>query len=162
MLLRFTDKLSKKLKTGPLTKVDRDPGPYFEWYANFFTADRTQYILTTEAKSLFSVVMYGRGITNDGVYLKHLTNLLSEYMAETENRLIFERVIAPKIGAVTMSKTSNRSVLGSMNDMVNMSQICIAYQEASTLDLMTLINRTPFKAINYKSPAEAFRKMKLT
>ncbi len=162
MLLRFTDKLSKKLKTGPLTKVDKDPGPYLEWYAHLFTASRTQYILTTEAKSLFTVVMYGRGVTDDGVYLKHLTSLLREHVKDTGNRLIFERVIAPKTGIVTMSKTANRSVLGSMNDMVNMCKICIQLEEPSPWDLMELINRTPFKAIKYKNPAEAFRQMKLT
>lgn len=91
-------------------------------------------ILTAEVKSLFSVVMYGIGVTDDCIYLKYLINLLREYMNGTENRLIFERVIATKTGAVTMSKIASRSVLGSMNDMVNLCEMCIQLKGPSPWD----------------------------
>ena len=162
MILRFTGKLSKKLKTGPLTKIDEDPGPYLDWYANLFTAQRYQYILVTEAKSLLSIVMHGGGVTDDDKFIKQFLSQLHEYLNDTGNRLIYERIIVPQTGVIKMSKTASKSVLGSMNDMINLSKIYLEDEELGPWDLMKMINRTPFKAINYDRPEEAFRKMKLS
>ena len=62
MIIRFTEKLAKKLKLGPLTKIDVKPdNPYLEWYANsFIDADKVQYFIVTNADSLLSIVMRGR------------------------------------------------------------------------------------------------------
>jgi len=161
MLIRFTDKLSKKLKIGPLTKVVDDPGRYLEWYAHLFTANRYQYILVTEASSLFSIVMYGKGINHDGKFIEQLIDQLREYLEETENQVIFDRIIAPTLGAIMISKTSSKKVLGSMNDMVSLSKRVLEDEETIPWDLANFINRTPFKAIAYKTPTKAFREMNL-
>ena len=78
MVIRFTAKLSKKLKLGEITKVDRYPGPYLEWYAHLFTFNRFQYILTTEANSLYTTMMYGRGIVDDNEYLQRFFSHLRD------------------------------------------------------------------------------------
>ena len=161
MILRFTGKLSKKLKIGPLTKIEEDPGPYLDWYANLFTAQRYQYILVTEAKSLLSIVMHGGGITDDDKFIKQFLSQLSEYLNDTGNRLIYERIIVPKTGVIKLSKTASKTVLGSMNDMIHLSKIYLEDEDIGPWDLMKKLNRTPFKAIDYAYPVEAFRKMKL-
>jgi len=161
MVLRFTGKLSKKLKIGPITKVERDPGPFLEWYANLFTANRTQYILVTEARSLLSIVIYGRGVVDDSIFINHFLSFLREYLDEKGNRLIFERVIGPNSGQITMSKTASKSILGSMNDMVSMSKFTLQREDVSLMYLTEMINRTPFKAIDYQSPLEAFGNLKV-
>ena len=61
-----------------------------------------------------------------------------------------------------MSKTASKSVLGSMNDMINLSKVYLEDERIGPWDLMKKLNRTPFKAINYGYPEEAFRKMKLS
>lgn len=162
MILRLTGKLSKKLKTGPLTKIDEDPDPYLDWYANLFTAQRYQYILVTEAKSLLSIVMHGGGVTDVDNFIKQFLSQLHEYLNDTGNRLIYERIIVPQTGRIKISKTVNKSVLGSMNDMVYLSKTYLENEEIGPWDLMKKINRTPFKAINYAYPEEEFRKMKLS
>lgn len=161
MLLRLTDKLSKKLKIGPLTKVVRDPGPYLEWYGLLFTVHGRQYILTTEAKSLFSVVMYGRGVTDEDIYLQHLFNHLKEYLHCIGNRLIYDRVIAPRTGLITMSKTSSKAVLGSMNVMARLCASRLEDEDRMPWDLSECINTTRFKAIHPQYPKAAFQCMEL-
>jgi len=161
MILRVTEKLSKKLKTGPIKKDKRDPGAFLEWYANLFTANRAQYILVTEAKSLLSIVMYGRGVVNDNIFISQFLSFLHEYLDEKGFRLIFERVIAPNSGRITMSKTASKSILGSMNDMVSMSKFTLQIEDVSPFDLTEMINKTPFKAIDYQSPLEAFGNLKV-
>lgn len=60
MIIHLTDKLRKKLKAGTLTNVEKETKPQLRWYGNVFTVKRVQYVLVTNAKSLYSVVMYGR------------------------------------------------------------------------------------------------------
>ena len=38
---------------------------FADWSAHLFTAERTQYILISNTASLYSMVMFGRGITDD-------------------------------------------------------------------------------------------------
>ena len=161
MILRFTEKLSKKLRTVPLTRVEEDPGPYLDWYAHLFTSNRIQYILTTEAHSLLTIVMYGRGITSDGIFLRYFFSDLEKYLDDIGGRMIVDRIIAPRAGRITLSRTVNRSVLCSMNDMVNISRIMLAQEECSPWDLAEFINDTPFKAIEYQKPRDAFHGLEL-
>ncbi|MCL4195363.1 MAG: hypothetical protein KJZ87_26730 [Thermoguttaceae bacterium] len=64
MIFRLSRKLAAKLKEGSLPSLPLDENPYADWSAHLFTADRTQYIIISNTKSLYSVVLYGRGITD--------------------------------------------------------------------------------------------------
>jgi hypothetical protein len=161
MFIRFTDKLSKKLKLGRISRIEKYPGPFLEWYAHLFSVQRTQYILVTKATSLYTVIMYGRGVVDDNIFLKQFFSFLREKMEEIEGRMIFERIIAPNSARITLSKTINKSVLGSINDMVNMSKFVVESEDMSPFDLSDFLNNTPFKFINYQSPLAAFKSMKL-
>ena len=161
MIIRFTDKLSKKLKLGKISRIEKYPGPFLEWYAHLFSIQRTQYILVTEATSLYTVIMYGRGVVDDNIFLKQFFSFLREKMEEIEGRMIFERIIAPNSVRITFSKAINKSVLGSINDMVNMSKFVVESEDMSPFDLSDFLNNTPFKFIDYQSPLAAFKSMKL-
>ena len=160
MIIRFTQKLAKKLKIGSLDETNDDPGPFLEWYAHLFTADRTQYILTTEAKSLLSVVFYGRGITDDTEFLSHWLSYTREYLAEIGKSFVFKNFIGPNTDHFIYAKTQSKSILGSMNDMISVSKVMIPIRDMSPWDVSRMINETPFKAIGYKRPFDAFNDLK--
>ncbi|WP_420860827.1 DUF6933 domain-containing protein [Symmachiella dynata] len=50
------------MKAGPLDMVPLDDNPYAYWSAHLFTAERTQYIILSNTKSLCSCVIFGKGI----------------------------------------------------------------------------------------------------
>jgi len=160
MLIRFTQKLSKKLKIGSLTKVEDDPGPFLEWYAHIFTANRVQYLLITEARSLLSVVLYGRGITDDTIFIRSWLSFLRDYLSDKGKAFVFRNIIGPRTNQFTYSKTVSRSVLGSMNDMASVSKSMLQIRDMSPWDLAQMTNETPFKAIGYKTPLDAFDQLK--
>ncbi len=159
MLIRFTQKLSKKLKIGLLAETKDDPGPFIEWYANVFNAEKAQYILITEAKSLLSIVIYGRGITNDTKFLKYWLDSTRDYLSEIGKRFVFEKIIGPHTEKFVYANTASKSILGSMNDMVSMSKFVLPTRDMSPLDLSQMINETPFKALEYQRPLDAFDKL---
>ena len=160
MLIRFTQKLSKKLKVGPLSQIDDEPGPFLEWYANLLIAERTQYILATEAKSLLSIIIYGRGVTDDNVFIKTWLGSTRHYLSEIGKSFVFEKIIGPHTSEFVYGKTVNKSILGSMSDMATVSKLMLQAREMSPFDLSQMINETPFKAINYERPLDAFDKLK--
>ena len=61
---------------------------------------------------------------------------------------------------IQIGKTTNRSTLGSMNDMVNCADYLFNSQaldvEMGIAHINRSINTTPFKAIKYKFPIECF------
>jgi hypothetical protein len=66
MIFRLSAKLGKKLKFSPTEVLPAHTNPFADWSAHLFTADRAQYILISNTISLYSRVIFGRGITDDG------------------------------------------------------------------------------------------------
>lgn len=154
MFLHLTEKLCDKLRLPPLPPALPAMDARMDWYANLFTVERVQYVLTTHAPSLYSVLTYGRGITDDDLYLRTLFPLLREHLEADDLAYIYDRNIAPNLGSVDLSKTRDRSVLGSMNDMAKACKYMITHRDADPWQLTDQINTTPFKAIGFKLPRE--------
>ena len=55
----------------------------FDWSAHLFTANRTQYILVSYTKSLYSVVIPGKGITNGGQLISVALGILRDSLQES-------------------------------------------------------------------------------
>ena len=162
MLMKLTSKLSNKLKLGQLPLVDDDPGPYLEWYAHLFTANRIQYILTTESKSLFSIVMYGRGISDDNIFIKRWLEQMRALLSSSDYRLIYDRIIALNIGQIEFSRTNSKSILGSMNDMIRLLKTMLSIKDYSLSEMGSLINESIYSTIEYKRPCDIFSSMRIT
>jgi hypothetical protein len=122
MIFRLSQKLAKKLKT-PLPKpVPADPNPFADWSGHLFTADRTQYLILTNTPSLYSTVIFGKGISNDSQFLDRALSAIREFMVADGQEFIFRQFIAPAAGTVRFASALNRSVTGSMNDLVKIGR----------------------------------------
>ena len=69
MIIRLSQKLAKKIKVGKLTEKPLDEIQYADWSANVFNVGRTQYIILCNTKSMYSCVMYAKGINNDNTFI---------------------------------------------------------------------------------------------
>lgn len=163
MILRLSQKLAKKLKTGSLSPLPPDENPYADWSANLFTADRTQYILFTNTKSLYSVVMYGKGITDNSLFIRRALENLREFMEDDGQASVYQRLIAPATGSLRFGKALNRSVTGSMNDMIFHAKYWLIEGELSPCDVSFKLNEIPMSALKgpesecYGIPRDAFQ-----
>lgn len=166
MIFRITQKLNKKIGIGPLPTVPPKESPWGDWSARLFTADRTQYILLSHTTSLYSVVMFGRGITYDGQFIERATSNIREFMTDDGLELIYKNFIAPETERVRFSAALNRSVTGSMNDLEAAAKIYLADYEVAPLDVGFKLNETPMSAIGttkrggYATPREAFMRLR--
>ena len=82
MIFRLSQKLAAKIKVSLKTSAPLGAKPFADWSGNVFTAQRAQYILLTNTASLYSVVTFGRGITDDARFLDGALSAIREFMAE--------------------------------------------------------------------------------
>jgi hypothetical protein len=163
MIFRLSQALAKKLKEGTLPSVPLDENPYADWSAHLFTADRTQYIIVTNTASLYSVVMYGKGITDYSEFIDRALSNFREFMEGDGLAFVYQRFVAPSSGSVRFGKALDRSVTGSMNDMIFHAKFWLVEREMSPFDVGTKLNEMPMSAIRedksggYGIPREVFK-----
>ena len=165
MILRLSQKLNTKIKAGKLSKIPLDENPYADWSSHLFTADRTQYIILSNTTSLYSCVMYGKGITDDNRFIERALSTIRDFMEDDGQAFAYKRFIAPASGMVTFAKALNRSVTGSMNDLIKFAKHWLVEEEISPHDLGFRLNDVLLSALateesrGYGKPSEAFKTM---
>jgi len=161
MIFRLTLKLSKKIGIAPLPALpfDKNRNPLIDWSGHLFTAQRIQYIILTNTVSLYSMVMYGRGITNDKQFTRGVFSSMREFMTIDGNKIIFEKYIEPQDKDIFFSKTVDRRVTGSMNDLVFQAKIHLIEERRSPFDVSFLLNESPMSYLNYSRPKDELQKL---
>lgn len=163
MILRVSRKLNSKIKAGTLQTLPLDENPFADWSATLFVADRTQYIQVSNTKSLYSIVMYGKGITNDNQLIQQALNNIREFMERDGYLSIYERFVAPSTGTVHFAKSFNRSITGSINEIVELAKQALIEDDLAPYQVGIHINELLLSAIvmnpkdKYAKPGEVFR-----
>ena len=161
MIFRLTRKLAKKIGITTSQCLPLERNPFADWSAHLFIAQRVQYIIMTNTPSLYSMVMYGRGITDDNQFIKNALNCMSEFMTDDGNEFLFRRLIAPRTGSISFSKTGDRRVLGSINELVIHAKYHLLEDEVSPFDASHLLNQVPLSYLGYRNPKEAFKSLRI-
>lgn len=162
MIFRLSQKLTKKIKAGKLSEMPLDENPYADWSGHLFTADRTQYVMLSNTKSLYSCLMYGKGITNDGLFIERALSVIREFSEDDGHSFAYQKFIAPASETVTFAKTLNRTVTGSINELVRMAEHYLIEREISPHDVGFKLNDVLLSALGneeaeYGKPSEAFK-----
>jgi hypothetical protein len=167
MILRLSQKLSTKIKAGKLSEMPLDKNLYADWSCHLFTADRTQYILLSNTPSLYSCVMYGKGITNDRRFMERVLSTIREFMEDDGQALVYQRFIAPSSASVNFAKALDRRVTGSMNELVLAATHSLQSGEVAPHDVGFGLNDLLLSAIatkedqGYGRPKEAFKRLSM-
>jgi hypothetical protein len=161
MIFRLTSKLAQKIGIAPLPAIpyDDNRNPILDWNANLFTVQRTQYIILTNTASLYSMILLGRGITNDKNFIRETLSCMEEFMIIDGNKAVYENVIEPEMQRIFFSKTVDRRVLGSMNDLIFQAEIHLSEGQKSPLDVSFMLNKSPMSYLNYNRSKDVFRKL---
>jgi hypothetical protein len=165
MIFRLSQKLAKKLKAGKLIDMPLDENPYADWSCHLFTADRTPYIILSNTASLYSCVMFGKGITDDNRFIERALSTIREFMEDDGQQFAYRKFIAPASGTVSFAKALNRSVTGSMNDLIKFAKMYLTEEKLSPHDTCLKLNEMPMSALKnaegrkYAIPRDAFRRL---
>ena len=159
MIFRVYQKLNAKIKAGTHSALPLYENPFADWSAHLFVADRTQYVLVTNTKSLYSTVLYGKGITDDSTFIERVLSNLREFLADDGQQFVYRKFIAPASGVVRFAKAVDRSVTGSMNDMIFHAKMWLIERELSPYDVGFKLNEIPFSSLKYANAKETFKAM---
>lgn len=165
MIFRLSQKLAKKIKAGKLTEMPLDDNPFADWSCHVFTAGRTQYVIVCNTTSLYSCVMYASGIEDDSRFIVRVLDLLREFMEDDGEAESYQQHIVPASGSVQFAKALNRSVIGSVNELVMAAEIHLTEGDMAPHDVGFKLNDFLLSAIagegdrNYGKPKEAFRRL---
>ncbi len=163
MIFRLSQRLATKLKERNLPAAPLDENPYADWSAHLFTADRTQYIIVANTTALYSVVMFGKGITDYSEFISRALSSLREFMEDDGQSFVYQRFIAPTSGSVRFAKALDRSVTGSINELVKFAKGWLEtgdvspYETGFRLNDVLLSALAPSKKDGYGKPKEAFK-----
>lgn len=72
---------------------------------------------------------------------------------------VFKQHIKPETCEMFLTKSLNRSVTGSMTDMINLAKHMLIEHDCSLEKTTFQLNRTPFKVLNYNYPREQFAEL---
>ncbi|QDT41945.1 GIY-YIG nuclease superfamily protein [Gimesia alba] len=165
MIFRLSHKLNQKIKTGTLTLRPLNQNPFADWSCRLFTADRRQYILLSNTKSLYSCLMTGKGITNQRQFTECALNCIRDFTAADTHQQTFEKFIASERESIQFAKALNHSVTSSMNLLVEYAQDLLIEQQIPLLEVSYELNDYLTSAIvekksdSYCTPNEAFQRM---
>ena len=159
MIIRPSQKLATKLKLPKLQPLSADPNPFADWSANLFLVSRTPYVILTNTTSLFSVILPATGLTTEGRFVNAASNALQSFLEDDDLDALHWECIAPSTASVQFAGPLNRSVTGSMNDLILGAKLWLAEGGPTLNEVTVQLNETPLSYLDYSSPREAFLAM---
>lgn len=156
MIFRLSQKLADKIKAGTLAALALDENPLADWSAHLFVAGRTQYVLLSNTRSLYSVVMPGKGVTNESQFIERVLTSIREFMEAGGQGAAYERHIAPASATVQFARALNRSVTGSMNDLTRHAAYWLAAGDVLPSEIGPRLNGIPMSALKQDGSTHGF------
>jgi hypothetical protein len=147
MIFRLSQKLNTKIKAGILKPLPLDDNPFSDWSSHLFVADRTQYVILSNTKSLYSLVMFGKEITDESYFIERALSNIREFMEADGQEFVYHRFIVPATESVRFATALNRSVTGSMNDLMKHATYWLAADNISPFDVGLRLNDIPMSAL---------------
>lgn len=156
----MTGKLAKQIGVSSLTTVPAVENPFTDWTCRVFTVEERELLmLITNTASLYSLLAPANGLETIEQFDFGLIRYLERHMLRDGFETIFTKHIVPELETMTFSKTLNRSVTGSMTDMIKLAGH-ILVEDGDTLERVAgKLNETPFGALDYEHPRDQFGKL---
>lgn len=165
-LLHCTQKLLNELRNPLLLDPDTlNPETLGDWYANVLHIDRKKCILFTNEKTLYSfLIPKVKKVNLHNIEEEFLINLNLNLQAEGFGLESINKVMQEHT-QLGFAKTSNKSVLGSMNEFAFEYDFLIrkegGFDNVKILQINQQVNRTPMSAIKYQYPIETLKTLLL-
>ncbi len=140
------------------SKMPPEPeGGFFgPWHANLIRIERRKCILFTNDRTLYSFLVPGFK-KKDDVHDLFLLNLNSNLAIEGFGQRDILKAL-DEYREIAIAPTTNRSVLGSMNDLVNEVEFLVnragGLESAEILRVNMMLNRVPMGALKYDHAIE--------
>lgn len=142
MILRLSQELARRVKASRLADLPLADDPLTDWTARSFNVSRTRYILACNTKSLYSTVMYARGIDDAHELILSMLQSIRDRMEDNSLLFAYAQRIVPSTDVVRFGKAVSRSVTGSINELEAVAKLLLAGEDLSPFDVSLRLNDT--------------------
>jgi hypothetical protein len=153
LTIRCTRKLLRQVEADVTSETELPTTILGDWYANLFFTRRRRLIIAISERTLLPVCLESR---NHGGFITRLRASVAstlQALGIASRRINRELHEMDRVG---IGLTANRSVLGSLNDLILQARFVL--DEDPEMDLSTLaleIADTPCSPLKYESPRSA-------
>lgn len=164
MIFRLSQKLTDKIKVGKLGAMPLDENPLADWSAQSFAVGRSQYILLANTKALRSTVLVAKGITSGADFVELALGGVRDILEADGHAGVYEQVVVPACTSILYAKALNRSVTGSLNDMIKHASYWLALGDVGMGEISARLKGTPMSALGrvgspYGFPRDVFKEI---
>ena len=162
-LIRCTQKLQKEmgLKKSELSTANADNSRLGEWYANLIYIERRKCVVFVNKKTLFNFIV-------PNVKRYQIEKLGELFLSFFVNKVLFGMKldfitleILDEYEKVWYAKTGDKSLLGSMNDIIWNYKYHISEEgglfQCDLLGIIQRLNKMPFSTLQWKYPIDALK-----
>lgn len=155
-ILHCTKKAQDRLKVKPIGALSEPTTRLGNWYCNEFTASRRKYLIFVNVRTLLPIVISVKGLKTSRDILELFKQRLFKaflLLQLTEERFMPELM---EMDEVVFAKTSNRSIIGSMKDIIAQAKFSSDYHEidVDSPAMFESLSQIPLKANGYKLSTE--------
>ncbi len=142
MILRLSQKLARKTRVSQLAELSLDENPFADWSYHVFNVGRTQFLIVTNTRSLYSCLLPGAGITNGDVLIERSVSAIREFLEHDQQPLALNKLAVVSASSPHFAKALSRSVTGSMNDLIFGAKLLLG-DGVDRLEAASRLNETP-------------------
>jgi hypothetical protein len=159
MILRLTRALNDRLKGGPLVESLLHEDPLLDWSARTFEAGAAEYLLLCNTPSLYCVVLSDATFTDMNHFTDRMLGVVRSILDGAGRG-----AVGRGIGPVRFAKPLDRSVTGSLNELVAHATALLADRSMSVQEVGQRLNDVLLSALRrgdrkYGTPREAFAEL---
>jgi hypothetical protein len=160
MIFRLSQKAAKKVKESwPLPERELPGDPLLDWSFHLFTARRLQHIIFCNTATLYTCLVYGRGVSSLSDLSRVGLQALEDGFEDEDLGSVFETRIRACDSPLTVAKAYSRKVTGSLNEQIHYAKYVLEEQEATPWELAEKLNGNILSSIDYNTPREALRRI---
>jgi hypothetical protein len=102
------------------------------------------------------MLLPAKGIASDKIFVERALESLSHFMAYDGLAQLHQQSVVPVSGQAHFAKPLNRSVISSLNDLIQHAKLWLIEGELSPDDAALKLNYIPFSSLDYHNPREVF------
>lgn len=159
MILRLPQTLNARLGDGTLAASASHANPLLDWSVRAFAAGKKEYVLLSNTRSLYSAVLDGVAGEKSGRFAVRAAGAVGAILNAAGQFVGVGRDLAPE--SVRFAKSLDRSVTGSMNELVAYAALLLADGDVSVPEVGVRLNDLLLSALarageKYGTPRVAF------
>ena len=159
MILRRTQKLTDRLKRGPLVELQLHENLLLDWSVRQFAVDRSEYMLLCNTPSFYCAVLDHAEVVTASQFTDRVFGVVRAVLDGAGHGAVDHGV-----GSVRFAKYLNRSATGSMNELVAHATAFLADGDLSVHEVGVRLNSILLSVLasgskKYGKPRDAFAEL---